>query len=54
MFCVCVCVCREALPTLTVWRRLREWRAGGEGAIRLSVDDGPPAREFLDDGEDEL
>ncbi|KAG6864753.1 hypothetical protein C0991_007354 [Blastosporella zonata] len=23
-----------------------------EGRIRLSVDDGPPAREFIDDGDD--
>ena len=33
--------------------RLTTWGQGGEGRIRLSVDDGPSAREFLDDDYDE-
>lgn len=32
--------------------RLNEW-TGAEGDIRLSIDDGPPAREFLDETYDE-
>ena len=32
--------------------RLQTW-SGREGNIRLSIDDGPPAREFLDDDYDE-
>ena len=33
--------------------RLTTWREGGDGRIRLSTDDGPSAREFLDDDYDE-
>ena len=40
---------RKQLSTLvTMTCRLQEW-AGDEGAIRLSSDDGPSAREFLED-----
>lgn len=31
---------------------LKEW-TGAEGGIRLSSDDGPPSREFLDEAEDQ-
>ena len=33
---------------------MRTWTGAGEGGIRLSTDNGPPAREFIDeDNEDE-
>lgn len=40
------------MQVLIVCARLQTW-SRGEGNIRLSVDDGPPAREFLDDDYDE-
>jgi hypothetical protein len=33
--------------------RLKAWTQGSDGRIRLSEDDGPPAREFLEDDYDE-
>ncbi|OBZ74421.1 hypothetical protein A0H81_05531 [Grifola frondosa] len=43
---------RASTLRTVVAHQLNTW-SGGEGAIRLSIDDGPSAREFLDDDYDD-
>ncbi|KAI0691798.1 hypothetical protein BC835DRAFT_98912 [Cytidiella melzeri] len=43
---------RASSVRMVVAHRLQEW-TGNEGGIRLSIEDGPSAREFIDDEEDE-
>jgi len=51
--CIVYILWRRASSLKTVVsHQLKTW-TGQEGRIRLSIDDGPPAREFLDDNDDD-